>query len=138
MFKPKREEIKATPTQPQQSIQTIIGSETVFEGTVTTKSPMRVDGVVKGDIDSVNTVIVGSTGEINGTVKANDLYIAGTVNGDVEVSGKTEFVSGGYLHGNLATTDLIMENGASFDGMCKTKNQNNMEQKLEIPETVAN
>lgn len=138
MFKTKREEVKTTTTQSQQSIQTIIGSETVFEGTVTTKSPMRVDGIVKGDIDSVNTVIVGPTGEINGTVKANDLYIAGTINGDVEVTNKTEFVSGGYLHGNLSTMDLIMENGASFDGMCKTQNKKQNEQKLEIPEVIAN
>lgn len=50
----KREAAKeVTMTTASQSIETIIGEGAEFEGTITTKTALRVDGRVKGDNDRV-------------------------------------------------------------------------------------
>lgn len=105
-----------------QTIETVVGAGAVFEGTISTQTALRVDGTITGDIKSTGTVIVGADGTVNGTVAAADLLIAGTVEGNVTASGRTEFVPGGYLHGDLTTGDLVIQQGAALDGKCKTNN----------------
>lgn len=120
MFEKKKSDIPYSVSSAQ-SIETIIGEGASFEGTITTRTALRIDGHVKGDIKSTGTVIIGQTGSVEGTVAAMDTFIAGTINGNVTTDGKTEFVAGGFLKGDLNTGLLIIEQGASFEGNCKTK-----------------
>ncbi|MEG2633874.1 MAG: polymer-forming cytoskeletal protein [Oscillospiraceae bacterium] len=120
MFNKRDREEEVTLSSTEKSIETIIGEGTEFEGTITSRTALRVDGVVKGD--STGPVIIGASGEVSGTITTKQIFIAGTINGNVVIEDRTEFVSGGYLHGDLITGDLIIEKGASFDGNCKTKN----------------
>ena len=122
MFGKRETAEEVTMTTASQSIETIIGEGAEFEGTITTKTALRVDGRVKGDIQSTGSVIIGAAGEVVGKIFAKQMFIAGTVVGNVSAEDRTEFVSGGYLHGDLITGDLIIEKGASLDGNCKTKN----------------
>ena len=103
-----------------QTIETIIGSGATFQGTIITKTALRIDGIIQGDVQSTNTVIIGEDGIVRGTVNAGDMLIAGTIEGNVISAGRTEFVPGGYLKGDIQTGELIIQQGAGFEGNCKT------------------
>ncbi|MEA4910991.1 MAG: polymer-forming cytoskeletal protein [Oscillospiraceae bacterium] len=103
-------------------METIIGESTVFEGCVLSSATLRVDGTVKGEIKSKGSVIIGASGRIVGNVAAKELYIAGNIDGNIVVEERTEFAQGGYLHGDMTTKDLLVEQGAAFDGKCNMKN----------------
>ncbi len=108
--------------QTEPEVNTIIGEKTTFEGIITTETSLKIEGTMKGDIRSSGHVIIGTTGFVDGNINAGNLYVAGKINGDVNVQQKTQFVSGGYLHGNIISNDISMEIGSVIDGMCKTNN----------------
>ena len=56
-----------------QTIETIIGSGATFQGTIITKTALRIDGIIQGDVQSTNTVIIGEDGIVRGTVNAGDM-----------------------------------------------------------------
>lgn len=99
-------------------VTTVIGPETRFEGTLTARSSIRVDGMVQGKISTPGDLIVGEGGQVEADVEAGNLTVAGSLTGAVEVRGRLEIKQGGALRGELKTDKVIMEEGAFFDGRC--------------------
>ena len=62
------------------------GSE--FEGKLSFKDTVRIDGCFTGEIRSENTLIVGETGEIQASIHSKSVLISGTVVGDIVASQK--------------------------------------------------
>ena len=111
-------------------VETIIGQGVLFEGTVTASTTLRIDGTLKGEIQSSGAVIIGEGGQVVGNITAQQLLIAGSVTGKVEVGDKTEFTETGYLQGDLVTDVLVITDGAVFDGSCKMRKEPLHEKKL--------
>lgn len=86
-----------------------------FEGTV------FVDGIFRGDVVSDGTLILGKTGQVEGSIKVGDLYSDGSVRGDVEVQNKTVLRPRSNLIGDLKTVVLVVEEGAVVDGNIETE-----------------
>src|ERR1700752_4277248 len=64
------------------SAPSIISSDMVINGTISSAGDIQVDGRVDGDIRSVG-LVVGDKAEINGEVLAEDLTIRGKVTGRI-------------------------------------------------------
>ena len=58
-------------------IQTVIGKETSFQGTISSTENIQIDGKQEGEITTKGTIIISETGEGQGTVNADNLFIAG-------------------------------------------------------------
>jgi cytoskeletal protein CcmA (bactofilin family) len=97
-------------------VSTIVGTGTELIGKLNAEKPIRIDGLFNGDIVSTDTVIVGETGKIKGTVKCKYLYVGGIVEGTVETSEKLEIAAGGYINGEISSPNLVIDQGAGFDG----------------------
>jgi len=98
--------------------ETIIGSETRYKGTVTTSKAIRVDGSFEGEIKSGGVVIVGETGQFKGTMECLTLFTSGQVEGTITVQGRLECTGTGWIKGDLTVRELILAEGAVFDGTC--------------------
>jgi len=96
----------------------IVGKDTVFKGDVNLKELIRVDGVFEGNIKTTNTLIVGETGNIKGSVKAQDATVAGTFNGDLTIGGKLELLDTARIFGEIKAGSLVTNEGAIFQGTC--------------------
>jgi cytoskeletal protein CcmA (bactofilin family) len=97
---------------------TIISSGVKIEGTLTTNGNIRVDGEMKGDIISDNSVSVGDSGIVNGQIKAEIISIGGNVTGSVIAKDKLYLKSKSAVNGDLFMKFLIVEEGAKFNGKC--------------------
>jgi cytoskeletal protein CcmA (bactofilin family) len=95
---------------------TIIGQEATLEGKLTVKHAMRVDGQVKGELSSTDTITVGSSGRVEGTITANNLVIGGQVDGSVKAGGRITLEAGSRFSGDLEASKLIITEGAMFNG----------------------
>ena len=62
------------------------GSE--FEGKLSFKDTVRIDGRFRGEISSENTLIVGESGEIEAKIKSRTVAVSGNVLGDVVATTK--------------------------------------------------
>lgn len=102
-------------------IDSIIGAEAVFEGDLRTSATTRIDGVIKGDIKSGGTLIIGVGGKVIGNIYATNIMVSGTVEGNLFAQEKIEAASTGVILGNIETKCLFIDEDAVFQGQCNMK-----------------
>jgi len=95
-----------------------IGSGTTINGDITSKSDIRIDGVLKGSVVTEGKVVLGEAGVIEGDVSCKDADIAGTIRAKISVSQLLSLKSSSKLQGDIVTNKLSIEPGASFTGSC--------------------
>jgi len=97
----------------------MIGEGTVFEGTLSADSDIRISGRVVGKLDIKGKVIVAQEGVIEGEVIAMNLDVGGRIHGDVHVEERVVLKSSARVEGNIKSSRLVVEEGAVFNGECQ-------------------
>lgn len=97
---------------------TMLGESTVFEGTITVPHSLRIDGRVKGRIEAGEALTVGPAGVIEADIKARSAIIGGKVTGNLFVDERVELEANASLIGDIRTRDLVINEGAVFQGNC--------------------
>lgn len=95
---------------------TIVGQDATLEGKLSVKHAMRVDGQVNGELNSTDTITVGASGRVEGTVSAEDVVVGGQVDGSIKANGKITLEAGSRFSGDLEATRLVITEGATFNG----------------------
>jgi cytoskeletal protein CcmA (bactofilin family) len=93
------------------------GSE--FEGKLSFKDTVRIDGSFTGEIRSENTLIVGETGEIHAQVHSKAVLVSGTVVGDIFATQRLTLHKTARVQGNIEAPCLVVEDGAVLNGQVK-------------------
>lgn len=96
----------------------IVGKDAVVGGNFSTPGSARIDGVVEGSARVAGSLIVGSTGRIEGDVEADSIIIGGEINGDVTVQGKAELTATARVIGDIRTSLIVIDEKAVFQGKC--------------------
>ncbi len=99
-------------------INTVIGRGSVSEGRFRVETGIRVDGVLKGELTSSGTLIVGESGVIEADVKVNDALVSGRIVGTLEAEEKVHLQAQSAFVGRIKTRTLIVEEGAIFKAEC--------------------
>ena len=110
-----------TSKQTGDQMNTILGNETTFTGTLEVRGGLRVDGVVKGKIISSDEVTIGSTGMVEAEIEANSVVVAGKLTGNIVASDRIELQANCDVEGDLRSKSLVIEQGAVFCGGCNMK-----------------
>jgi cytoskeletal protein CcmA (bactofilin family) len=93
------------------------GSE--FEGKLSFRDTVRIDGRFCGEISSENTLMVGESGEIEADIHSKTVSISGRVAGNVIAQTKVVLHKTAHVHGNIETPSLVVEEGATVNGEIK-------------------
>ena len=107
-----------------------------LSGEIKSCEDIIVDGKVKGDISTSNTLIISSNGVVSGKVTANEVRVDGTLVGPIEAT-KVEITKGGK------TTGYIVANMAKIDGyingdiICKDSLEIEQNAIVTTPKSVA-
>lgn len=101
------------------NVDTIIGKEMSFNGTLTGKGILRVDGNVTGEIVQNGDIVVGESGNIEANIKARHITISGSVKGNVEASGLLQLLPVARVFGDIKVQNLSIADGAVFKGACE-------------------
>jgi cytoskeletal protein CcmA (bactofilin family) len=97
---------------------TIIASGTEIKGDIESKGDIRVDGTLTGNIQTNGKVIIGTSGQVNGNVKATVADVLGQVNGNVTVVELLYLKGECEINGNIYTGQLQVDATAKFNGEC--------------------
>ena len=100
------------------NVQTMIGAEAVVNGPIKLRGGIIVYGKVYGDIHTEGPVRITISGEVIGDVQASDAHIGGSIKGNVTVSNRIVLGRKSELKGDLMYRNLIIEDGAQFEGSC--------------------
>lgn len=90
-----------------------------FEGKLSFRDTVRIDGRFQGEITSENTLIVGESGEIDAKIRSQVVAISGSVEGDIVAAEKVVLHKTARVNGNIETPSLVMEEGAVLNGVIK-------------------
>jgi cytoskeletal protein CcmA (bactofilin family) len=104
------------PVSARSQLSAFIDQGSEFEGKLTFKDTVRIDGSFRGEISSENTLVVGETGEIFATVRSRQVVIAGVVHGDVFAKEKLVLQKTARVEGDVHAGSLQMEDGARLNG----------------------
>jgi cytoskeletal protein CcmA (bactofilin family) len=107
----------ATKTDIQGAIN-IIAAGTTIEGDIVSDGDVRIDGVLKGTINTKGKLVVGPTGMVEGDVTCKSADISGKVNASFNVSEILSLKASSHLNGDIVVNKLAIEPGASFTGRC--------------------
>lgn len=120
MFQPKKQNtVEEEKIKSNVEVLTFLGVGTEFKGKVVFQGTIRIDGVVEGEIDGTDTLVLGETGSITGLCKISKMIISGKVRGEIYASEKVILKKNADVNGKIVTPSLIIEEGANFNGNCK-------------------
>jgi cytoskeletal protein CcmA (bactofilin family) len=94
----------------------LIPEQVSVQGTIESPLPGRVDGNVRGDVNTTGMLIIGKTGNIRGNIHATDLIAYGRVFGDIFVSNKAVISNKAYIKGDITALILEVEEEAIIEG----------------------
>jgi cytoskeletal protein CcmA (bactofilin family) len=96
--------------------ETVIGANTSIVGTLKSDGNIRIDGTVEGDIEVLGNLIVGETGRVIATLKAQNVHVSGAVKGEIIAVEQLEISPTGKVWGDITTAALHIEPGGLFRG----------------------
>lgn len=94
----------------------IIPEEVSVQGTIESPLPGRIDGNVRGDVNTSGMLIIGKSGNIRGNIHAANLIAYGKVFGDIFVSNKAIISNKAYIKGDVTALILEVEEEAIIEG----------------------
>lgn len=80
---------------------------------------VRIDGVVRGDIEHIGphaSVILGAEAHVRGNVRLHSIWIEGQLIGDIEASGHVDIAPGAVVEADIRYGTLSIGAGAEVTG----------------------
>jgi len=99
---------------PANSVPSIISSDVVIKGNISTSGEIQLDGTIEGDIKS-NSVTIGEHGTVRGKVKADDVVVKGAVKGSI-TGHNIRIEKSAKINGDICHQTLSIEAGAFIEG----------------------
>tara|TARA_B100001564_G_scaffold351496_1_gene357439 strand:- start:1769 stop:2185 length:417 start_codon:yes stop_codon:yes gene_type:complete len=116
MFTTNNESMKRT--ENNNSVVNIIGQGTSIIGDINSNGDIRVDGTLKGSINTEGKVVLGKEGVVEGDVICQNADISGIIKAKITVSNLLSLKETAKLKGDIVTNKLSIEPGAEFTGSC--------------------
>lgn len=101
------------------SVPSILGSDLVITGDIKTDGDVQIDGRLDGNIHAGN-VTIGEKGAVNGKIVSGAVHIRGKVTGKIEAN-IVDLSETANVQADLVQDQLMIANGAFFDGKCTRK-----------------
>jgi cytoskeletal protein CcmA (bactofilin family) len=141
MFKSKSNSIMAKQSDigSQHKINIIVDG-TRIEGTFSSESNIRIDGSIKGNVDTKGKLVIGPSGMIDGEINCQNAEIEGKIIGKIMVEDLLSLKASARIDGDIYTSKLSIDPGAMFTGSCHMGNkvkQMNHERSEKVEEKSA-
>ena len=106
-------------------IKAFLGPGSKFEGKLSFDELVRIDGVFSGEIKSTDTLIIGETAEIEGSIQVGSLILSGNFKGDIKATKSVEFRYPAKVDGSIVTPSLQIEEKVIFNGQISMAEKEN-------------
>ena len=95
-----------------------VKSGTYIEGIIKASGDIRIDGTLKGSLQTEGKLVIGTSGQIDGDITCQNAEIHGVVNGKITVNELLSLKASCKLLGDIVIGRLAIEPGAQFSGSC--------------------
>lgn len=96
----------------------IIGQAVTLTGDITSTADIRIDGVVKGNVKSAARILIGADGVVEGDLDSLQADIMGFVKGNIRVKELLSLRENAVINGNMHVGKLQVEPTVVLNGSC--------------------
>jgi cytoskeletal protein CcmA (bactofilin family) len=100
------------------NLDTVLGASASLQGVLKSDGNIRVDGTLKGRIETAGNVVIGPSARVVADIDANSVQVWGHVQGNVRADGRLEILSTGRVFGELHVAALMIDRGGLYRGQC--------------------
>ena len=100
-------------------IKAFLGPGSKFEGKLSFDEMVRLDGKFTGEISSSDTLVVGESAEIEGSINVGALILSGRFKGDIKATTMVELRASAQVEGSVETPSLKIDEKVLFNGEIK-------------------
>jgi cytoskeletal protein CcmA (bactofilin family) len=100
-------------------LDSLVGTNSVFNGSIETDGSIRVDGKVNGDINVTGDIYIGEQAMVKGNIEGSNINLAGTIEGNIMARGILRILSSAKLYGDIKVNRFVADEGAIFQGKCE-------------------
>jgi len=114
-------------------INAFLGNHTEFEGKLSFKGAVRIDGRFTGEIFTEGTLIVGQSATIKSEIHVSNIIVSGEIRGNIIADNRIEIHAPGKVFGNIQAPVVVIDEGVTFEGNCRMqKKDKETEKKLAV------
>jgi len=113
----------------------LIGAGTTITGNIDTTGDLRIDGTLKGSINSKAKVFIGVNGIVEGNINCKQGDIMGQVTGNLKVTELLQLKGKAAVAGDIHAAKLLIESTVNYNGQCQM-GANIVELNVEVPLAV--
>jgi cytoskeletal protein CcmA (bactofilin family) len=99
-------------------INAFLGKDTEFEGKLSFKGAVRIDGRFIGEIYSEGTLIAGESAVIKSDIHVANIVVSGEIIGNIVADNRIEIHAPGRVFGNIQAPVVVIDEGVIFEGNC--------------------
>ena len=110
-------------------INAFLGKDTEFEGKLSFKGAVRIDGHFTGEIFTEGVLIVGELAVIESNIHVSHIIISGEIRGNIIADNRIEIHAPGKVFGNIQAPTVVIEEGVIFEGNCRMRGTEKAEDK---------
>jgi cytoskeletal protein CcmA (bactofilin family) len=100
-------------------LDTLLGKGSEFDGKLTFRGQVRIDGKYSGQIQTDETLVIGPAAKVNADISAGTVIISGTVEGTIRATQVVELHKNARVKGTIESPNVTMEREVTFDGTMK-------------------
>lgn len=96
-----------------------VNEGTEIEGKVTFSGTVLMNGRVRGEIISNDTLVIGEKGVINATIRGAVVEVSGEVVGNISATDRIELQASCRVYGDIEAPVVTIDEGALLEGQCR-------------------
>jgi cytoskeletal protein CcmA (bactofilin family) len=96
-----------------------VNEGTEIDGTVTFSGTVLLNGRVRGEIVSNDTLVVGEKGVIHATIRSGVVEVSGEVVGNISATERIELHPSCRVYGDIEAPVVTIDEGALLEGQCR-------------------
>lgn len=105
----------------QQVALNLLSEGTQIIGDLQASNDIRIDGTIKGKIDTAGRLVIGQTAKVEGEVSSPSVDLLGTMEGNIVSTGTVSLRAKAVFTGTIKAAYIAIEAGAIFNGECQTR-----------------
>jgi cytoskeletal protein CcmA (bactofilin family) len=102
-------------------IETVVGANCRFSGTMQSDGGIRIDGVFEGNLHTTGNIVVTESATVIAEIQAYNITVSGSIKGNITAN-KVEITETGKLWGDLNINTILLHEGAYHEGQTNMAN----------------
>jgi len=101
------------------SIDTVIGPNTVFKGTLQSENSICIEGEFFGQLASRGSILINNGASLEADISAEYVVVHGKVTGNITAQKQLDIAATGQVRGDVEAPSVVIAKGGVLDGFCR-------------------